>query len=393
MTLLKKIAARLMVFVSLLLVSWHACADYQLNMTPGVTSVSHDVYLLHMTAFYISLVICAVVFGVMFYAIIMHRKSRHPVASKFDQHLGLEITWAIIPLLILIIIAIPATIVVHRMNDTRNSELVIKVTGYQWKWRYEYLNQGISFYSNLSTPMNQRANLEPKGEHYLLEVDNPLVIPVGEKVRFLITANDVIHSWWVPAFGVKTDAIPGFIHEAWAEVDTVGTYRGQCAELCGAGHGFMPIVVIAVSKADFAKWVAKMTVGHVNAESMLPNKIWSKSELLQKGRQAYNQNCAGCHQTEGTGLPPLYPALSGDKVVLGAADSEIKLVLSGVSGTGMPPFAEQLSDDELASVITYTRNEFGNNTHDIIQPYQVAKIREALLTTTNTAKNSLEVNA
>ncbi len=392
MKLLKKMALKITVFLSLMLVSWRAVADYQLNMTSGVTPVSHDVYLLHMTAFYISLVICAVVFGVMFYAIIMHRKSRHPVASKFDQHLGLEITWAVIPLLILIIIAIPATMVVYRMNDTRNSELVVKVTGYQWKWRYEYLNQGISFYSNLSTPMNQRANLEPKGEHYLLEVDQPLVIPVGEKVRFLITANDVIHSWWVPAFGVKTDAIPGFIREAWAQVDTVGTYRGQCAELCGAGHGFMPIVVIAVSKADFAKWVANMTRGKVNADTMLPNKTWSKSELLQKGRQTYNQNCAGCHQTEGKGLPPLYPALASSKITLGPAVDEIQLVLAGKSGTAMPGFDDQLSDDDVASVVTYTRNEFGNNTHDIIQPRQVAKIREAAKITHQSEQSSPEVN-
>lgn len=374
----KKIMIRGLTFIGLLLVSWRAFASYQLNMTPGVTSVSHDVYRLHMAAFYISVVICVVVFGVMFYSIIMHRKSRHPVPAKFDQHLGLEITWAVIPLLILIIIAIPATIVVIRMNDTRNSELVVKVTGYQWKWKYEYLNQGISFFSNLSTPMNQRANLEPKGENYLLEVDNQLVIPVGQKVRFLVTANDVIHSWWVPAFGIKTDGIPGFIHETWAEVDTIGTYRGQCAELCGAGHGFMPIVVKVVSKDDFAKWVTKMTQGKVNADNMLPNKVWTKSELLQKGRQVYSQNCAGCHQSEGSGLADVYPPLKGSKVAVGPASAEIKLVLSGKSGTAMQSFADQLNDDELASVITYTRNEFGNNSHDIVQPRQVAKLREVL---------------
>lgn len=378
MMFLKKITAYFISFIGLLSLSVPALADYQLNMTPGVTPVSHDVYRLHMAAFYISLAICVVVFGVMFYSIIMHRKSRHPVPAKFDQHLGLELTWAIIPLLILIVIAIPATVVVVRMNDTRNSELVVKVTGYQWKWKYEYLNQGISFFSNLSTPMNQRTNLEPKGEHYLLEVDNQLVIPVGEKVRFLITANDVIHSWWVPAFGIKTDAIPGFIHETWAEADKVGIYRGQCAELCGAGHGFMPIVVNVVSKADFAKWVTKMTAGKVNADTMLPNKVWTKSELLQKGRQVYSQNCAGCHQTEGHGLATLYPALSNSKVALGPANAEIKLVLSGKPGTAMQSFNDQLNDDELASVITYTRNELGNNSHDIVQPRQVAKLREIL---------------
>lgn len=358
--------------------SGSAFAEYQLNMTPGVTPVSHDVYRLHMAAFYISLVICVIVFGVMFYSIIMHRKSRHPVPAKFDQHLGLEITWAVIPLLILIIIAIPATIVVLRMADNRNSDLVIKVTGYQWKWKYEYLNQGISFYSNLATPMNQRANLEPKGENYLLEVDNEVVIPVGEKVRFLVTANDVLHSWWVPALGIKTDAIPGFIHESWAEVDKPGIYRGQCAELCGAGHGFMPIVVKAVSKQDFNQWVLKMTKGKVNADNMLPNKIWTKSELLQKGRQVYSQYCVGCHQSEGTGLPKLYPSLKGSQVATGPSDDEIKLVLTGKSGTAMRSFADELSDDEVAAVVTYTRNQFGNNSHDIIQPRQVAKWRDLL---------------
>lgn len=376
---LKKIFITAVTSVALLLIGLPALAAYQLNMTEGVTPVSHDVYHLHMIAFYVSLVICLIVFGVMFYSIIMHRKSRHPVAAKFSHHLGLELTWTFIPLLILIIIAIPATIVVMRMADVRNSELVIKVTGYQWKWKYEYLNQNISFFSNLATPMNQRSNLEPKGENYLLEVDNEVVIPVHQKVRFLITANDVLHSWWVPALGIKTDAIPGFIHEAWAEVDTVGTYRGQCAELCGAGHGFMPIVVKAVSKADFDLWVKKMTKGRVSADTMLPNKMWTKSELLQKGRQVYSQNCAACHQTEGSGLANLYPALRNSKVALGPAADEIKLVLMGRDNTAMASFADQLNDDDIAAVVTYTRNEFGNNTHDIIQPRQVAKWRELLL--------------
>lgn len=374
---LKKIGAAALGFIGFCF-SGSAFAAYQLNMTEGVTPISHDVYRLHMAAFYISLVICVIVFGVMFYSIIMHHKSRHPVAAKFDQHLGLEITWAVIPLLILIIIAIPATVVVLRMADDRNSDLVIKVTGYQWKWKYEYLNQGISFYSNLATPSKQRANLEPKGENYLLEVDNQVVIPVGEKVRFLVTANDVLHSWWVPALGIKTDAIPGFIHEAWAEVDTPGIYRGQCAELCGAGHGFMPIVVKAVSKQEFNQWVLKMTQGKVNADNMLPNKTWTKSELLQKGRQVYGQYCVGCHQSEGGGLAKLYPSLKDGHVTMGPADEEIKLVLTGASGTAMPSFTDELSDDEVAAVVTYTRNEFGNNSHDIIQPRQVAKLREML---------------
>ena len=362
----------------LLLSNMKAMAEYALNMPRGVTPVSHEVYGLHMAAFWICVAIGVVVFGVMFYSIIMHRKSRHPVAAKFHQNLGLEIAWAIIPLIILIIVAIPATIVLFRMDDTRNSEIVIKVTGYQWKWRYEYLNQGISFFSNLSTPMNQRLNLEPKGPHYLLEVDHPLVVPVGEKIRFLVTANDVIHSWWMPDFGIKQDAIPGYIHEAWAEVDQPGTYRGQCAELCGAGHGFMPIVVIALPKAEFNQWVVKMTQGKVNAANMLPNKLWTKSELLQKGRQVYSANCAVCHQTSGLGLLPVYPSLQHSKVVLGPVDGTVKMILQGVPNTAMQAFSDQLTDEEIAAVATYTRSSFGNNAADIAQPIQVGKMRKSL---------------
>lgn len=355
-----------------------ALADYRLNMSPGVTPISHDVYQLHMVAFWICVAIGVLVFGFMFYALIMHRKSRHPVPAQFNQHLSLEIAWAVIPLLILIAVAIPATLVLFRMDDTRNADIVIKITGYQWKWRYEYLNQGISFFSNLSTPMDQRFNLEPKGANYLLEVDKPLVVPVGEKIRFLVTANDVIHSWWVPDFGIKQDAIPGFIHEAWAEIDRPGTYRGQCAELCGAGHGFMPIVVVALPKAAFNDWVRNMTKGKVNAATMLPNKRWTKSELLQKGRQVYSAHCAACHQVSGQGLPPLYPALHNDKIVLGPVNDSVKMLLEGVPGTAMQSFADQLTDEEIAAVTTYMRNSFGNNAADIAEPNQVGAMRKLL---------------
>jgi cytochrome c oxidase subunit II len=377
MKLFKKIF-QLFVFCGFVLCALPAFADHQWNMSAGVTPISHEVYRLHMIAFWICVVIGIVVFGVMFYALIMHRKSRHPVPAQFNQHLLLEIAWAVVPLLILVAVAIPATIVLFRMDDTRNADIVIKITGYQWKWRYEYLNQGISFFSNLSTPMNQRFNLEPKGPHYLLEVDKPLVVPVGEKIRFLVTANDVIHSWWVPDFGIKQDAIPGFIHEAWAEIDKPGTYRGQCAELCGAGHGFMPIVVVALPKPAFNAWVRTMTAGKVNAVNMLPNKRWTKSELLQKGRQVYAAHCAACHQPSGQGLPPLYPALQNNKMVLGAVDDSIKMLLQGVSGTAMQSFADQLTDEEIAAVATYIRNSFGNNAADIAQPNEVGEMRKLL---------------
>ena len=370
---------KILVSLSLMAASVHAFAEYGLNMPRGVTPVSHEIYDLHMAAFWMCVGIGIIVFGVMFYAIIMHRKSRHPEPAKFHQNLTLEIAWAVIPLILLIIIAIPATEVLFRMDDTRNSEIVIKITGYQWKWKYEYLNQGISFFSNLSTPMNQRMNLEPKDPHYLREVDNPLVVPVGEKIRFLITANDVIHSWWVPELGIKQDAIPGFIHEAWAEIQKTGTYRGQCAELCGAGHGFMPIVVIAMSKEDFAKWVTKMTQGKVNTMTTAFNKSWTKSELLQKGRQVYTQNCAVCHQADGKGRAPLYPALQQDKIVLGNVDDEAKIILRGVPGTAMQGFSDQLTDDEIAAAMTYTRNNFGNLAQDnVVQPKEVAKVRSSL---------------
>jgi len=355
-----------------------ALADYRLNMSPGVTPISHEVYHLHMVAFWICVFIGVVVFSVMFYALIMHRKSRHPVPAQFNQHLSLEIAWTVVPLLILIAVAIPATMVLLRMDDTRNADIVIKVTGYQWKWRYEYLNQGISFFSNLSTPMNERLNLQPKGHNYLLEVDKPLVVPVGEKIRFLVTSNDVIHSWWVPDFGIKRDGIPGFIHEAWAEIDRPGTYRGQCAELCGAGHGFMPIVVVALPKPAFNEWVHTMTQGKVNAANMLPNKRWTKSELLQKGRQVYGAHCAACHQASGRGLPPIYPALQNSKIVLGPVSDSIKMLLTGVPGTAMQSFADQLSDEEIAAVATYMRNSFGNNASDIAQPNQVGAMRNLL---------------
>jgi len=234
-----------------------AYAEWQVNMSTGVTSVSRDIYLLHMTAFWICVGIGVAVFGVMIYSLIMHRKSRGVIAADFHENTTLEITWAIIPFLILIALAVPATLLLIRMTDAKDAALTIQVTGYQWKWEYDYLDYGVHFYSNLSTPLDQLRNRAPKGPNYLLEVDNPVVVPVHKKVRFLVTSHDVIHSWWMPMLGIKQDAIPGFIHETWAEIDRPGTYRGQCAELCGAGHGFMPIVVEAVSESDFNRWIAE----------------------------------------------------------------------------------------------------------------------------------------
>lgn len=226
-----------------------------INMTPGVTPMSRSIYDLHMTVFWICVAIGVVVFGVMIYSIIRHRKSAGYQAAKFHEHTWLEITWAIIPFIILVIMAVPATKTLIQMNDDSDSTVTIKITGYQWKWNYEYLDQGIKFFSNLSTSQDELNNLVPKNKWYLLEVDHPLVVPIDEKIRFLVTSNDVVHSWWVPALGVKRDALPGFINEAWTKIEKPGIYRGQCAELCGTNHGFMPIVVVAVTQPEFAAWV------------------------------------------------------------------------------------------------------------------------------------------
>lgn len=249
----------LLIILGLFIYNLPANADWRMNMTAGVTPISHDVYALHMLSFFVCVGIGIIVFGVLAYTLFYHRKSKGVQAANFDENKKLEYAWAIIPFLILIIMAVPATIVLNRMNDMSAADLTIKITGYQWKWKYEYLDQGISFFSNLSTPQNQLNNQAAKGQWYLREVDHPLVVPIHEKIRFLMTSNDVIHSWWVPSLGIKRDALPGFINEAWARIDKVGTYRGQCAELCGTNHAFMPIVVQAVSEDDFNKWVSQQT--------------------------------------------------------------------------------------------------------------------------------------
>jgi cytochrome c oxidase subunit 2 len=259
MRCLKTVLTRITMTSTLLATSLIACADDlpKFNMTPGVTPVSHKIYDLHMLMFWIVTVIAIFTFGFLFFSVFKYRKSKGAVSSKVDGNHKLEIAWTIVPFLILVLMAIPATKVLIELNDTRDAEMTIKITGYQWYWQYEYLDNGIAFFSRLSTPQAQINNQELKGQWYLLEVDKPLVIPTHKKVRFLVTSNDVIHSWWVPALGVKRDAVPGFINELWAEVEKPGTYRGQCAELCGAQHGFMPIVVEAKDQKDFDAWLAQ----------------------------------------------------------------------------------------------------------------------------------------
>lgn len=366
---------KLGVFMGVLTAATQALAtDYwKMNMHRGVTPMSHDMYNLHMTVMMVCVVIGIGVFGVLLYSIIYHRKSRGAVAANFHENTKVEIIWTLIPCVILILLAIPATRTLIRMDNTTGADVTIKIIGYQWKWQYQYLDEGISYFSNISTPLAQRENKQKKGEWYLLEVDKPLVLPIHKKIRFLVTSNDVIHSWWVPDFGVKRDAIPGFIHEEWAKIDKPGTYRGQCAELCGVNHGFMPIVVKAVSEEDYKAWIEKQEKVEP-ADAKLPT--YTMEQLMQKGQSLYNINCSACHRPDGKGMPPTFPALQGSSVAVGHPVSRhINLVLHGVPGTAMQAFGPQLNDKELAAIITYERNAFGNNTGDMVQPQAVRDVR------------------
>lgn len=360
---------------TLLAASSAAYADTTLNLTQGVSPISHDVYELHMTVFWICVVIGLLVFGAMFYAMVYHRKSKGAKAAEFHSHTWVEITWTIIPVIILVLMAIPATKVLFNMNNQDDSELTIKVTGYQWKWHYEYIEDGVSFFSNMATPWDEINGKAPKTPGYLRDVDHPVVIPIHKKVRFLITSNDVNHAWWVPDFAVKRDAISGFINEAWTIVDKPGTYYGQCAELCGVNHAFMPIVVVATTEQGYKDWVAKQK-GQATAGEAETNRAWTMQELMKNGEQVYAKICAACHQPNGMGLPPTFPALKGGPIVMGPVEGHINTVFNGVSGTAMQAFKNQLSDVELASVITYERNAWGNNTGSIVQPIQIKALRD-----------------
>lgn len=368
--------------------SFVALAQPRYNMTEGVTPISAEIYTLHMTIFWVCVVIGAIVFSVMIFSIFKYRKSKGAVADTFHEHAVVELVWTVIPFLILVVMAIPATRVLIMMDDDSDADMNIKITGYQWKWKYDYLDEGISFFSNLSTPQKQIENLEPKGEHYLLEVDKPVVVPIHKKIRFLVTSNDVVHSWWVPDFGIKRDAIPGFIHEAWARIDKPGTYRGQCAELCGQGHGFMPIVVEAKTEQDYANWVAKQHGDDVQkaneAQAAAAAPPMTKAELMASGQALYNSRCAVCHQPNGQGQPPVFPALVGSKIATGDVKNHIDLVLNGKPGTAMQAFAAQYNDKELAAIITYERNSWGNDdtakygktAGGVLQPKDIAARRK-----------------
>ena len=335
----------------------------QLNLHNGVTPIAQDIAWLHWMMLIICTIIFIGVFGVMFYSIIRHRKSKGAIAARFHEHLGVEVAWTVIPFLIVIGMALPATKTVVAMKDTSSADLTVKVTGYQWKWGYEYLDgpaTGVKYLSNLSTPRAQIEGREPIGPNYLMEVDKPLVVPVNKKVRVMLTAEDVIHSWMVPEFGVKQDAIPGFLRDTWFRADKVGTFRGQCAELCGKDHAYMPIVVQVMAQEDYDKWAQEQN-DLMTAQADDPNKEWTKDELTERGKQIFTQNCVACHQANGKGMPGTFPALDGDtKFVLAPKKGQIDTVLNGHPGTAMAAFRNQLTDVQIAAVITYTRNAWGN---------------------------------
>lgn len=361
----------------------------QYNLPKGVTPVSHDIYNLHMIAFWVCVAIGLIVFSIMIYSIIAHRKRPGYKPAKFHGNTKLEIIWAIVPAIILIGLAIPATYVLMRMHDTNDANLTVKVTGLQWKWRYDYLSHGVGFYSNISTPPDEIANLKAKNPNYLLEVDKPLVLPTNTKIRIVTTSNDVIHSWWVPDLGVKKDAVPGFINETWVYINKPGIYRGQCAELCGMNHAFMPIVVVAMKPNEFNQWLAKQKQAKVAQQKTTTQKL-DKNQLMQLGKKVYLRTCSACHQASGQGLPPAFPSLIKSPIIKGDAQAHMEIVLNGKSGTAMQAFREQLSDTEIAAVVTYERNAWDNNMGDLIQPSDVNALRTGKKTSENsTAKKSI----
>lgn len=367
-----------------------ASAEYRFNFPEPVTPIARETLHIHNEFMIIITVLFVVVFAIMAYSMIKHRKSIGHEPAQFTGPTGkVQWLWTLVPFGILlfidfILMGIPAVQAIITMEDTKNkADMVLKVTGMQWKWQYEYPEAGVKFISTLATPRDQITNKEAKGEHYLLEVDNPVVLPVGKKVRVLLTSTDVIHTWWVPQFGVKRDAIPGFLRETWVQIEKPGIYRGQCAELCGKDHGFMPVVVHAVAEEEYRAWLDKKAA-EAKASANAGDRTWSKDELMAKGKDVYEKSCAACHQPNGQGLPPAFPALAGSKIVnspLLAADgkiipnSHVDRVLNGKAGTAMQAFRNSLSDVELAAVITYERNSFGNNKGDMIQPAQIKALR------------------
>jgi len=368
-----------------------ANAAYDVDILPPASPIAQQIYDLHWAIMWVCIVIFVVVFGAMFYSIFKHRKSVGAKAAHFHENTTVEVIWTVIPFLILVGMAYPATKTVLEMKDASNPDLTIKVTAYQWAWEYDYLQDGVKFNSLLSTPRSQIEEWEKKGEKknpdYLLEVNNPMVVPVGKKVRLLVTATDVIHGWYVPQLGVNQYGIPGFVKDTWFKADKAGTYRGQCSQICGKEHGYMPIVVVAKAPADYDAWVkeqkAKMPAPEAAPQQVAaaapavaedPNKKWSADELKVLGEKVYAANCVACHQATGKGMPPAFPALDGSKVTTGPKAAQIALVLNGKQGTAMAAFS-RLTDSELAAVITYTRTAWGNKAGEVL-PAEVKAARK-----------------
>ncbi|MGB0996724.1 MAG: cytochrome c oxidase subunit II [Pseudomonadales bacterium] len=373
---MKKTILQFVSGIALTSLAFLAQAD-ELNLRPGVTEISRAVYDLHMLIFGICVAIGIVVFGVLFWSVYAHRKSRGQEAAQFHHSTKLEIAWTIVPTIILVLMAIPSTQVLIAMYDTGGEDMTVEVRGYQWKWQYKYLdedyNRTFSFFSNLATPRSQINNRQVKTDTYLLEVDRPLRIPANRKVRFLITAEDVIHAWWVPDFGIKRDAVPGVVNDLWTIVPEPGVYRGQCTELCGKDHGFMPIVVEVLPEAEFDAWYAsQVSTEVVKAESF--GETFTHEQLMAKGEEVYGTYCVACHLADGQGIPPAFPAIAGSAVALGPRDDHLRLVIDGVAGSAMQAFGKQLDPVELASVVHFQRHSFGNDAGDISQPADVVNL-------------------
>lgn len=371
-----RLSWRLSLLALVAAISPTAQADWELNMPVGVTSQSQAIYGLHMLIFWICVAISVIVYAVMGYAMIAYRRSVRKEAAQFSHHTRLEIVWTVAAALVLFVLAIPSTKVLIDIYDQSPGDINIKVVGYQWKWGYEYLEEGFSFISNLSTSQDEISGRSAKGEFYLLDVDKPVYIPVGKRVRFLITAKDVLHAFWIPDFGIKQDAIPGYFNIAQATVQEPGVYRGVCAELCGLNHGFMPITVVAVEEAEYRIWVEEQKAAFAEAQSA-SGRNWQEEELLEKGQQVYARNCAVCHQLDGKGVAGAFPALAGSPVVLGDRTNQTRLLLRGVPGTAMQAFGDILTATDIAAVLTYSRSAWGNDakitTDRVIQPAEVLR--------------------
>lgn len=382
-----KLASLLLVAGAWLSTSAHAVNDLpggpavrQLNLHPAVTKIAEEQAYLHWFMMILCTVIFVAVFAVMFYSIWKHRKSVGHKAANFHESVTVEIIWTIVPFIIVILMALPATKVLVASKDTTNSDITIKATGYQWKWGYDYLNgegEGIGFLSTLDAAQREMSNNGAKGvipDDYLFKVDYPMVVPVGKKIRIITTANDVIHAFAVPSFGIKQDAIPGFVRDTWFRAEKIGDYHGQCQELCGKEHAYMPIHVKVVSAEDYTKWVDGEKK-KLAAKADDPSKVWTLDDILKRGEKVYAANCAACHQVNGKGAGPIKP-LDGAAVVLDADKTkQINVLLNGQNNGAMPSW-KALSDTDIAAVISYTKNNWSNKTGQLVQPADVKTARK-----------------